>query len=274
MLNNHIELNNDRTLPYGTNYENILKLLEAIKKKQGDETGIRAVYTGAKIDATRKAMETLGLVKGFDFEKIGKELAFETNEEKKKKIFLKVILNYQPYELFLSRLSEEDFVNETDLEDVKNFWGKHDFGSSPNNRNEAANVFGSFIELSGLGKFIPGRKGKATRIKWNPDAKKLIDETLSLLKTNTTQEQQIEKPQLIELSKEETQQVVTPIEKQIKEPFVNQSSNLMQSNGHSLIISPNITINVNMTDWEIDKIQAFFKAVYGEFDNGKDEENI
>ncbi|MEC2346654.1 hypothetical protein P9H28_21500 [Paenibacillus barengoltzii] len=274
-MNDFIELNNDKTLPYGTSWENILKLLEAIKKKQGDEKGIKAVYTGAKIDATRKAMETLGLVKGFNFEKMGKELAFEINEEKKKEIFLKVILNYQPYELFLSRLSEEDFVRETDIEEVKSFWGKHDFGASQNNRNEAANVFGSFIQLSGLGEFITGRRGKTTRIKWNPDAKKLIDETIKILDASSTQEQQIEHPQLNDLSKEETQKVVKAIENQIKEPLIdNQSSNLMQSNGHSLKISPNITINVDMTDWEIDKIQAFFKAAYGEFDNGKDVENI
>lgn len=268
-----LELNNDKTLPYGTSWENILKLLEAIKKKQGDEKGIRAVFTGAKIDATRKTMETLGLVSGFDFKQMGKELAYETNEEKRKEIFLKVILSYQPYELFLSRLNEKDFSEETDIEEVKNFWGKHDFGASPNNRNEAANVFGSFIQLSGLGEFITGRRGKATRIKWDSEAKKLIDGILN--SSPLPQKQQVEENQSVYTPEAEIEKPLQVIENQNKDSIISHDfPEINKQNVHSLKIIPNITINVDMTQWNIDKINAFFKAAYGEFDIANDSKNI
>ncbi|USD83472.1 hypothetical protein M5E02_03355 [Bacillus safensis] len=271
-MSEQMELHNDQTLPYGTSWENILKLLEAIKKKQGDEKGIRAVFTGAKIDNTRKTMETLGLVSGFDFKQMGKELAYETNDEKRKQIFLKVILSYQPYELFLSRLDDKDFFEETELEEVKNFWGKHDFGVSPNNRNEAANVFGSFIQLSGLGEFITGRRGKPTRIQWNSEAKKLIDSILNDL--SSPQEQIVEEiqPDYIPETKSDSPIVFT---EQDEDLLINQAQpKLNKQNGCSLKVTPNITINIDMTDWDIDKMNAFFKAAYGEFDDAKDSEGV
>jgi hypothetical protein len=86
------------------------------------------------------------------------------------------------------RMAEEAFIEETDIEEVKNFWGKNDFGASPNNRDEAASVFGSFIQLAGLGEFIIGRRGKSTRIKWKSNAKEIIDEILDTNKPNSTEE--------------------------------------------------------------------------------------
>lgn len=251
----------DATLPYGTSWENILKLLDAIKKKQGDEKSIRAVYSGAKIDGARKTMETLGLIDGFNFKALGKELAYETNEDKKREIFRKVILNYPPYELFLAKLTESEFQQETDIENVKNFWGKNDFGASPNNRDEAASVFGSFIELAGLGEFITGRRGKATRIKWNTEAKKLIDEAHTTTNLESIEESTLKQEVLVDQSSSHDN------EDNVTDFIPTQKPELSPPNIHSVKVTPNITITVDMSEWDTDKIKVFFKAAYGEFDN-------
>ncbi|WP_342416676.1 hypothetical protein NST83_04165 [Paenibacillus sp. FSL R10-2782] len=253
----------EETLPYGTSWENILKLLEAIKKKQGDEKSIRAVYSGAKIDGARKTMEILGLIDGFNFKALGKELAYETNEEKKREIFRKVILNYPPYELFLAKLTESEFQQETDIENVKNFWGRNDFGASPNNRDEAASVFGSFIELAGLGEFIIGRRGKATRIKWNAEAKKLIDEAHTTTNLEAIEETTLKQ----EVPVDQSSSHDNGSKDNVTDFFPTQKSEPSPPNIHSVEVTPNITITVDMSEWDTDKIKAFFKAAYGEFDN-------
>lgn len=256
----------DETLPYGTSWENILKLLEAIKKKQGDEKSIRAVYSGAKIDGARKTMETLGLIEGFNFKAFGKELAYETNEDKKREIFRKVILKYPPYELFLAKLTESEFQQETDIEVVKNFWGKNDFGASPNNRDEAASVFGSFIALAGLGEFITGRRGKATRIKWNTEAKKLIDEVHTTANLEAIEESPLEQ----EVSVDQSSSLDNGSKDNVADFIPTQKPKLCTPDIHNAKVTPNITITVDMSDWDTDKIKAFFKAAYGEFDNDRE----
>ena len=70
-------------LPYGTTSDNIVKLLDAIKNKQGDEKGIKAVYTGSKFDSTQATLETLKIISGINLTDIGKSIVFESDDNKK-----------------------------------------------------------------------------------------------------------------------------------------------------------------------------------------------
>lgn len=252
----------DTTLPYGTTSDNILKLIDAIKKKEGNEESIKKVYSGKKLDTTRKSLEIIGIIEeGLTLSNFGRALVFETDEKIKKKIFLERILEFPPYELLLLNIGQQGFPDETDLEVIKSYWGKHSYGSSPNNREEAAVVFGNFLELAGLGQLVVGRRGKNSRIKWNPKVSSLINETARQKENVPIKLEDENETVSIENESLPNEDPVTTIESIILPNTVPTSKN----NPTLFNISPNISINVDMSDWEIEKISAFFKAAYGNF---------
>lgn len=258
---NIIQSQEDNTLPYGTSGDSMLKLLDAIKKKQGDEKGIRAIYSGGKFDSTRKSLEVLGIIDGLNLLPIGKELAFETNETKKQDVFLKTILNYPPYEYFLTYIHQAGYSEETDIELVKNFWGRNDYGSSPNNRDEGVSVFCHCIELAGLGEYVVGRRGKTSRIKWSPNTRIKIESAMGALPQAVSEEPEGGEDLPV------CEHVITRVNE--SEPT---SAGSIAKNGednffNKIRIAPNITINVDMSEWDTEKITTFFKAAYGEFND-------
>lgn len=254
------------TLPYEVTADNIIMLFDAIKVKEGNEEGIKKIYGGAKFDSTRKALEIVGILEnGLNFSQSGRALAFESEEGKRKDMFLDTIMKFPPYEYLLRNISNTGFPNETDLNYIKNYWGKHNFGNSPNNRDSAATVFGYFVELAGLGELKLGRKGKSTRIIWDSNADSRLRETLDM---NSTVVNELNSD--FDTNKN-TNEISINTDSQI-ESIEQQNEISVSHNTHisqSVKYNPKIVINVDMSLWDIDKIQAFFKAAYGDFDSNE-----
>lgn len=246
------------TLPYGTTSDNIVKLLNAIKNKQGDDKGIRATYTGTKFETTQTALETLGIISGLELTTLGKSIAFESDENKRKIAYLKAVLGYTPYEYFLSFITQSTTPTETDIETLKNFWGKSSFGTA-NNRSEAATVFFSILQLSGLGEYIIGRKGKKTRFVWASNYSEIIKRMKPEYDMSSEEEKTLQE-EATEINIEKAKNA------EMDEHILTTKNDLpVALHRHINAIMPtNIEIKVDMTEWEIEKISSFLKIINGE----------
>lgn len=265
----------DATLPYSTDDEDLLRLIEAIKKKPDNEKAIKEIYNKSNFETSRKALEILGILdEQLSFSPAGKELAIEREDSCKRELFLKFFLRYPAYGHFLESIAHSGDlpVTETETESIKDYWWKHNYGSSGNNREDGVVAFGKLLQLTGLGKFMNGRRGKPSRIEWNPDAKALINAACISAQNNSTLEEQ---PKAIDSDQEN---VTDYTSLSSEDPLINQSSvtnsipYLQQppSPNTTLNVIPNISINVDMSEWDNSKIITFFKAAYGIFDDDRE----
>lgn len=269
----------DETLPYGANSEDVLNLIDAIKIKPGNDKGIKQVYGKPNIENARKILKNIGISSdGLSLTKEGRKYAYETDQIKKQEILLKMLLQYPAYEYFLLNISNEK-LSETSLEEIQGYWGKNNYGTSEYNRNDASSTFAKLIELAGLGIFKLGRKGRQSRVEWNPNTEKLIRDihkqvslkvddkknTIEQLQNENLAQQNID-PWLN--NNENAEQIVdnTSSNSNNKETeLVGEVLEKTLSNDPTKKCLPNINISVNidMTDWEIEKITSFFKAAQG-----------
>lgn len=257
-----VEKSVDKALPYGTTSDNVKKLLEAIKAKEGSEKNIAAVYSGTKFDSTRKALELLGVVTGLNLTDIGRKLAFSNDASEQQRLYLCAVLSYAPYELFLAfQRQQNNFSKETTADDVINYWGRQEYGNSANNRNEGVSVFFSFLELAGLGKYVIGRKGKNTRFEWNDDVVQKIDsvdKNTQSTDRNSSNILGIPEDDVLDIDKE-----IIPDEKLEDERNPIPPHHVLRFK-YPMALSekvPQISITVDMSNWDIEKIESFFKTV-------------
>jgi hypothetical protein len=266
----------ENALPYQTTDDNILKLIDAIKRKEGNEGAIKKIYSGKKFETTRKSLGILGILEdGVTLTPNGREYVFEQDENKKVLALLREILEYSPYEHLLLNISQQGFPEETDLEVVKSYWGKHSYGSSANNREEAASVFGYFVKLAGLGDLVLGRRGKSSRIIWNPLAGELMEKAqdkTTLVETKNDDDYVEEAVDQLNHDTVLEDLVLTPDEEELnnKTILVAAEPASKQSTKQIFEVTPTVNVSVDMSDWEIEKITAFFKAAYGAFSHDKD----
>ena len=251
-------------LPYGTTSDNIVKLLDAIKNKQGDEKGIKAVYTGSKFDSTQATLETLKIISGISLTEIGKSIVFESDSIKKEAAFLKAVLGYPPYEYFLTFVTQSMPVVETEIDALKNFWGKNNYGTA-NSRSEAAPVCFSIFQLAGLGEYIIGRKGKSTRFVWKENFDEIIKEAQSNDNISSeTDEALVEYTTDTPGVKVENNAIDINDSKPNENVTFSSPVVVHQATDIGTIIPASLEIKVDMTEWELDRIEKFFDIIKGE----------
>lgn len=267
------------SLPAYTSAENILLLLDAYKRKNGKEDEAKIIFGKASsaYTNTKSALRTFGLINENDceFTTLGRNVAYSEEDEKKQEL-LHVITSYLPYESILANIFQKGPINETEIKTITNFWGKFGKGSTQRNLAEAAYLFGSMVEYVGLGTYKIGRKGKSSRIEWEADANEIFNKVLTDKDSPSDQnENGIEIP--VE-NIEETFSILEPINEQktvdststYEQPEITHEINddkiVTPTFIPKLSITPNITINVDMSDWSEEKIKNFFKCAYGIFE--------
>lgn len=249
-------------LPIGANKDNVEKLLEAIKRKSGDEKGINATYGGAQFASVKRALDTLGLIKDYTLTELGRNIMYSTDETEKKGAYLKAIMSYEPYEYCLNYLAQSKCGKEIKASDVKNYWGKNNYGSSERNREDAFPIFACFLELAGIGELIIGRRGNESRINCSVELDKIINE-YDINRKIRTEESQSES--MLSVDKGISHEPVVEMPMTSKE--IECDSKFTSETHINSIKQPIVNINVDMSDWDIEKITAFFKALYGDYTN-------
>ena len=257
------------SLPSGTTAENLLNLINVLKKNNKNEDTVKALFglSNSVYTKTKAALKAFGIIesKSLDFTAgVGREIAF-SGEDNKKAEMVGIIKCYEPYELVLSSLvTARTDTKTTDIDTIKNLWGKAGFGSGDRNWNDSATLFMTIIDYIEFGKYIIGRGSNPTRIEWVADIHAKIN---SLSQKNPIVEQEENTSTQVDdtvidsvpVKKEQVENTPTAITddernvQPIKKPI----------NAVSL---PNITINVDMSDWSDSKIKTFFKYAYGKFE--------
>ena len=169
-------------LPYNSTKENVKKLIDAVKLKEGAEESIKSYFGKGKYQDTKRTLQTFDVIsEDMKLTEKGRVIAYSSDEVVENEWF-KILMSYAPYEEFIQsyRINNKDGNNSIDLEEIKKFWGLRDYGSSDNNRNEALTTFAYFIVMSGIGEFIIGRKKSPSRVVINRSKlEEKLDLTLS-----------------------------------------------------------------------------------------------
>lgn len=269
-------------LPSYTTVDNIIDLIDAYRKRNGNENEAKTLFGKAKsvYTNTRTALRVFGLLKedSCDFTPDGRAIAY-SSEPEKKVLLSKILMKYFPYESLVCNIFQRGFVAETTIEDITNFWGRFSYGSTERNMEDAAKLFMSIMEYLGHGKFTVGRAGKPTRIVWVEGVdieltKEIADttsaepvlvvSTVPTVPTVTNEEKSKTNDEVAEVLEVQPQSPEMDVEH--FEPIQVHTNPRVSVNP---VPVPNITINVDMTTWSEEKIESFFRNAYGLFKEEK-----
>lgn len=160
-----------------TTVENILSLIDTLKRKNKNEAKAKAIFGkgDSAYNNSKSAIRAFGLIENdsLDFTKEGREIAFSQVSDKKTEM-IKILKSYAPYEVFLFSLLKKDNVTKTEINEIVNFWGKANYGSTQRNMEDAAKLFMSIIDFIEFGKFIKGAKGSTSVLNGTPISKRRL----------------------------------------------------------------------------------------------------
>jgi hypothetical protein len=165
-------------LPAYTTIENIISLLETLKFKKDDDE-VKAIFQkgNSAYTNTKSVLRAFDFIEkdSLEFTEIGRKIAYSSDQDKK--VYLTNIFNIcKPYEIFLLHLLNNNTdVTASTLDDIVNFWGQANYGSTERNRQDAAKLFMGIVKHVEFGKYIIGRGQNPTRIEWVPDIKDKIN---------------------------------------------------------------------------------------------------
>ncbi|MFB6468236.1 hypothetical protein ACE38V_15760 [Cytobacillus sp. Hz8] len=262
----------NNNLPAYTTVENLFRLINVLIKNNKNEESVKALFElgDSAYRNTKSALKLFDIIENdsLNFTPIGREIAY-SGEDNKKGEMIKIVKNYEPYELVLNSIvTSLNDTKVTEIDTIKNLWGRADFGSGDRNRSNGATLFMSIINFIEFGSYIIGRGKNPTRIEWVPDIKDKIN---SLNKVNSSVEQKENTNTQVQDTVEESVVETVPVEEEQEENtpadiIANENNVRPIKNPNRAVSLSNITINVDMSDWSDEKIKTFFKYAYGQFE--------
>jgi len=228
------EIKKNIALPYYVTVGTINKLIDAIKRKSGDEVSIKSIFGEGKYVNCKSALLLFGIItNNMQFTTFGKSIAYAIDEHQKKDAWKKVIKKISAYDDFLIYFQlNKKGISTCELDIVKNYWGSKDICKSDQMRNDASITFGYILSLAGLGEYRKGKQG-TSRIEFYLDELNKYCEIDNFVSTNN-EVQDINKNEISQQSNTET--FTLP----------NNYKNIELSQNKQ--INVNITINVNSVD--------------------------
>ena len=258
------ENNKKKSLPYFTTKDNVTKLIEATKLKEGAEESIRSFFGKGKYQDTKRTLQAFNIISDdMKLTDTGRIIAYSSQEEVEREWF-KIIMSFPPYEEFIQsfRINNKNGNDSIELEEVKKFWGLRDYGSSDNNRNDALTTFAYFIVMSGIGDFKIGRQKNPSRIIIDRDR---LEKKLRKLSNNNDESVSLEeninsKENVDEIQNNQEIKEIQPVQKVISNEFY--TINIPTESGAAKICIPKDTTK---EDAELikDMINVIFKRKFG-----------
>jgi hypothetical protein len=234
-------------LPYRTDWRSVMTMLDYVKGKGADRSALEArLGTGEGFRETLNTAEQLGLVDRDDGGEIrlttpGQRIAYASNDGERRRELAMALCRYAPYRVPFERAVHEGH-RLIDGPSVEQTWQVNMRLGQPRNRVEEARTFYfRLADEAGLGTFRRGVRGQPTRLE-------LIDgfaSTMTLLLQETAGETDV--PEAPE----------TPVD--TAEPVLAGGVSLSAP-----IPAPpgvNLEIHVDMTEWDLDRIEAFLGMV-------------
>lgn len=154
-------------LPYRITAEDLRIAVDKIRKLGAD--ALDAALKSKKV-YVQSALQTLGLATSdLELTDRGRDLAYGRDDGSEPNVFLRVVLDYQPFKRALTQCIGAG-VESSDADSISAFWGKGRIGVSDQNRRDGALVFLHLCGAAGLGNVLVGRSGAKTRIAWSANA--------------------------------------------------------------------------------------------------------
>jgi hypothetical protein len=166
-------------LPYGLTFDNVLKLLDEVKKRPSSTNEELELRIGKTYPRSKHAAIDLDLIKvennRLELTESGKNIAWETElERKQEQIFSHILMRYEPYEVAINRMArgKEEIIFTNYIQQI---WAREmDFKLNSENLSKAVSFFFQLLHSAGLGKVLVGRHGAKTRFIFTPNSKSKI----------------------------------------------------------------------------------------------------
>ncbi len=220
-------------LPYRTEWRAMVALLDYAKGKGVDRATLEARMGGGEsLRETLNAVEQLGLAARDESGDIhltesGERLAYAVGDADRSAELSRAMLSYPPYAIPLERAIAEG-LSVLDAAWVERIWQVDMRLAQPRNRVEEARTFYfRLADEAGLGGYRRGVRGQPTRLELVPDLAGVLH--------RLREEASAPEPDSIE--------PVAPVSRPSVPPMAS------------------LQITVDMTDWEIEKIEAFLRLL-------------
>jgi hypothetical protein len=233
-------------LPYRTDWRSVMAMLDYVKGKGADRSTLEArLGTGESFRETLNTAEQLGLVERDDGGEIrltvpGQRVAYASNDSERRRELALALCRYAPYRVPFERALHES-LRVIDGPSVEQTWQVNMRLGQPRNRVEEARTF--FFRLAdeaGLGAFRRGVRGQPTRLELSEGYSTLMAE---LLRETADEADIAEAPDLPSEELPEPPPAAVSMTAPTTQPGVN------------------MEIYVDMTDWDLDRVEAFLDMV-------------
>lgn len=236
-------------LPYRTDWRTVMTMLDYVKGKGADRSMLEArLGSGESFRETLNAAEQLGLVERDDGGEIrltrsGQRIAYASSEDERRHELAVALCRYQPYRVTFER-AFHGAAQVIDGPSVERTWQVDMRLGQPRNRvEEARTLFFRLADEAGVGTFRRGVRGQPTRLELSDDFPRRIGELLAETEEST---EAAEAPPAQE-------------ESQAARPSGPVTLQVPASSNAPAGVS--LEIHVDMTDWDLDRIEAFLEMV-------------
>jgi Mn-dependent DtxR family transcriptional regulator len=259
----------DMALPYRTDWREMISVLDYCKGKGADRSALEARFGGGEsLRETLNALEQLGLIERGEtgdvrLSRQGDRLAYAPDPAQLRARLIEALLAYRPYHVPLERAAAER-QSVLDGPAVEHIWQVDMRLGQPRNRvEEARTLFFRLCDEAGLGSYRRGVRGQTTRLDLPPDAHTRLREALAL--RDAAQPPLSTHPSPDPLDAADGTQA-TPD----NAPPVSRGIAQSSAAGHATRVIPfptadaavpSIAIQVDMSTWELDKIEAFLRMI-------------
>lgn len=251
------ESEKNNALIYAITKENINRLINSIKLKEGKEDAIREIFGKGKYIDTKRALVLFNLINDeLQFTNEGRKIAYG-NANETQDLWFSIINTYAPYSNYIQSLIVSSKIDDTiivNTEDIINYWGMHGYGTSANNRREAVSSFAAFIELANIGEYKIGRHGSQSRITFFLER---IKERMNRNKIENDPEEELG-DNLSDVNKDDIE-----LDNNFQENQNITMSKEISSYSQNLKFNNNVTLNINidMSNWKIDDIEKILNIL-------------
>jgi hypothetical protein len=266
-------------LPYRTDWREMAGVLDYCKGKGADRTALEARFgAGESLRETLNALEQLGLAERGDggdvrLTMLGERLAYAPDGAQKRERLIEAMLGYGPYRFPLERALAEQHAL-LDAPWVEHIWQVDMRLGQPRNRvEEARTCFFRLADEAGLGTYRRGVRGQTTRFELAGDFASRLGPLLERLNAAAPAPRAL--PGRVETAPlppaaAPAVSLPTAVLDQLaghdQPTLVPLAAPPAQAHRAPTDAAPAVTIalQVDMSDWELDKIRAFLDLIgYG-----------
>lgn len=247
----------DVALPYRTDWRELIAVLDYCKGKGADRAALEARFGGGEsLRETLNALEQFGLIERGEagdvrLSRRGDRLAYAPDPAQVRGELLDALLDYRPYRVPLERAAAEG-VSILEGPAVERIWQVDMRLGQPRNRvEEARTLFFRLCDEAGLGMYRRGVRGQTTRLDLPPDAQVLLRRSLA------TWEERRAVDTLPELPAGAPGTDAQPVSGELAAPYPAAGAALAPR----VAGAPQIAIQVDLSSWELDKIEAFLRMI-------------